>query len=85
MSKPSLIVTNNVPLTAKQLDVYNYLLEEAQRQLFDDHEKGIFKINVNDVTRIAPFLDTTKKVREFFEEIMDKKFQFLKLLLNHFL
>ena len=76
MSKPSLIVTNNVPLTAKQLDVYNYLLEEAQRQLFDDHEKGIFKINVNDVTRIAPFLDTTKKVREFFEEIMDKKFQF---------
>lgn len=76
MSKPSLIVTNNVPLTSKQLDVYNFLLEEAQRQLFEDHEKNIFKINVNDIKRISPFLDSTKRVREFFEEIMDKKFQF---------
>lgn len=76
MFKPSLIVTNNVPLTAKKLDVYNFLLQEAFDQLEENYEKNIFLIKLSDVEKIAPMLDTTKKVAEFFKEIMDIPFKF---------
>lgn len=76
MFKPSLIVTNDVPLTAKKLDVYNFLLEEAFNQLQENYEKNIFLIKLSEVEKIAPMLDTTKKIAEFFKEIMDEPFTF---------
>lgn len=76
MFKPSLIVTNDVPLTAKKLDVYNFLLEEAFNQLQENYEKNIFLIKLSEVEKIAPMLDTTKKIAEFFKEIMDVPFTF---------
>lgn len=75
--KPSLVVTNSVPLTANQLDLFNYFLKGAYEEL----EKNIFQsrfsfsleeIRKNCNSRITSY---TKLIKEV-EAIYDKEFEF---------
>lgn len=75
--KPSLIVTNNVPLTANQLDLFNYFLKSAYEEL----EKNIFQsrflfsleeIRKNCNSRITSYGKLIKEV----ENIYNKEFEF---------
>ena len=75
--KPSLVVTNSVPLTASQLDLFNYFLKGAYEEL----EKNIFQsrfsfsldeIRKNCNSRITSYSKLIKEVKE----IYDKEFEF---------
>ncbi|MEG0237513.1 replication initiation protein [Cetobacterium sp.] len=75
--KPSLVVTNSVPLTASQLDLFNYFLKGAYEEL----EKNIFQsrfsfsldeIRKNCNSRITSYSKLIKEV----EEIYNKEFEF---------
>lgn len=75
--KPSIIVTNNVPLTALQLDLFNYFLKGAYEQLEKNVLTGIFKFAVEEIKdNCSPRLNSYNKIYEEVKEIYDKEFEF---------
>ena len=74
--KPSMLISNNVPLTSKQLDVYNFLLKEAYSQLEKNYVLDTFEYSVCQLKEHFSNLDTVNRVNEFFDEIFEKEFNF---------
>ncbi|MBC2856989.1 replication initiation protein [Cetobacterium sp. 2A] len=75
--KPSIIITNNVPLTASQLDLFNYFLKGAYEQLEKNVLVGIFKFSVEEIKEnCSSRLNSYNKIFEEVKEIYDKQFEF---------
>lgn len=75
--KPSIIITNNVPLTALQLDLFNYFLKGAYEQLEKNVLAGIFKFSVEEIKdNCSSRLNSYNKIYEEVKEIYNKEFEF---------
>ncbi|MGL5796802.1 MAG: hypothetical protein ACRCYT_01225, partial [Cetobacterium sp.] len=75
--KPSIIITNNVPLNALQLDLFNYFLKGAYEQLEKNVFAGVFKFSVEEIkNNCSSRLNSYNKIYEELKEIYDKKFEF---------
>ncbi|WP_454756580.1 hypothetical protein [Cetobacterium ceti] len=75
--KPSLTIATSVPLSSQQLDVYNYLLQQAYLQLQSDEHRTVFIFTVDELKTISNGrLDSRNKIEEFFNDLFDKEFHF---------
>ena len=74
--KPSLLISNSVPLTASQMNVYNYMLKKAFEQLQKNYLTDIFEYSVAEFSKHFSYLDSIKRVDAFFNELFDKEFNF---------
>jgi plasmid replication initiation protein len=75
--KPSLIITNNVPLTALQLDLFNYFLKGAYEQLEKNILTGIFEFSIEEIkSNCSSRLNSYNKIYDEIKDIYDKEFEF---------
>lgn len=75
--KPSIIVANSVPLTASQLDLFNYMLKTAYEQLEKNILLTSFKFSVEELKKNCnPRLNSYSKIYDEIKEIYDKEFEF---------
>lgn len=75
--KPSLTIATSVPLSSQQLDVYNYLLQQAYQQLQSDEHRTVFIFTVDELKSISNGrLDSRNKIEDFFNDLFDKEFHF---------
>ena len=74
--KPSMTIANSVPLSARQLDFFNFLLKGAYEQLEKNYVLDTFIFSYEDIKKFNPRLKSVAMIEEFFQEIYDKDFEF---------
>lgn len=74
--KPSMTIANSVPLSARQLDFFNYLLKGAYQQLEKNYVLDTFIFSYEEIKKFNPRLKSVTMIEEFFQEIYDKEFEF---------
>lgn len=74
--KPSITIANSVPLSARQLDFFNFLLKGAYEQLEKNYVLDTFIFSYEDIKKFNPRLKSVAMIEEFFQEIYDKDFEF---------
>ena len=74
--KPSITIANSVPLSARQLDFFNFLLKGAYEQLEKNYVLDTFIFSYEDIKKFNPRLKSIAMIEEFFQEIYDKDFEF---------
>lgn len=74
--KPSFIITNTVDFESGELDLFNFFLKIAYKQLEENHLRDTFTISVKEINDFNPYLNTRKKIKKYFEDIYNKEFNF---------
>lgn len=75
--KPSLIVTNSVPLTALQLDLFNYFLRKAYSELEKNIFQSRFTFSLEEIrNNCNPRITSFSKLLAEVEDIYNKEFNF---------
>lgn len=75
--KPSLIVTNSVPLTATQLDLFNYFLKRAYEELEKNIFQSRFSFSLEEIRKNCNSRMTSyPKLLTEVQDIYDKEFEF---------
>ncbi|MGL5088832.1 MAG: replication initiation protein [Fusobacteriaceae bacterium] len=75
--KPSIAITNNAPLSALQLDLFNFFLKGAYEQLEKNVLTGIFKFSVKEIKESCNSrLDSYNKIYDEIKNIYNKEFEF---------
>ncbi|MGL5356700.1 MAG: replication initiation protein [Cetobacterium sp.] len=75
--KPSLIVSNSVPLTASQLDLFNYFLKVAYLELEKNIFQSRFTFSLEEIRKNCnPRITSFPKLLAEVEEIYNKEFNF---------
>lgn len=74
--KPSMIIANNVPLSARQHDFFNFLLKGAYEQLEKNYVRDTFVFTYSEIKDFNPRLKSLAMIDEFFQEIYNKDFEF---------
>lgn len=75
--KPSLIVTNSVPLTATQLDLFNYFLKRAYEELEKNIFQSRFAFSLEEIRKNCNSRMTSyPKLLAEVQDIYDKEFEF---------
>ncbi|MGL5988221.1 replication initiation protein [Cetobacterium sp.] len=75
--KPSLVVTNSVPLTALQLDLFNYFLKKAYSELEKNIFQSRFIFSLEEIrNNCNPRITSYSKLLAEVEDIYNKEFNF---------
>lgn len=74
--KPSIAITNTVPFTGKQLDLYNFLIKGAIKQLEKNYVRETFIFSYAEIKKENPRLKSEKMIKEFFKEMYEKDFEY---------